>query len=83
MPQRYRRKSPIVEAERWEGDNLEAVSKFVGAECFWSADEQKLYFEHALGPLPVPVGYYVVRHPDGDVYIVAPVHFEATHEVTE
>lgn len=77
---KYRRRTTAVEAERWTGDNLDAIKAFLGVD-YAGIDHGdivlvKPYGGH--GPWRMPVGHWIVRE-DGRHRCVAPDIFDRTY----
>ncbi|QBI19365.1 hypothetical protein ER308_07270 [Egibacter rhizosphaerae] len=92
---RYVSKPQEVEAIQWRGDNPEEVASFLGGMAYFDVSapvggpddgQHELTIDAgkdgAQGPVPVPVGHWVVRKP-GDVthlWPVDPDHFAHKYE---
>ena len=87
---KYRKKSVVIEAFQWTGGSYECLTDFCGAPNWSRADVHDMAFddpeqvivynkaEHQW--LYVPVGHWIVRGVQGELYPCKPDIFTDTHE---
>lgn len=81
------RKKPVeVEVVQWTGDNYEEIEAFAGKDLLgetplseglqvWNTEENQY--------LTCPVGWWIIRGIEGEIYPCSPRVFEATYEQVE
>lgn len=90
---KYRKKPVVIDAIKWEGGDYECLNDFCGLN--WGrADSQDMPdFEEKENVvvwntkekqfLHVPVGYWLIRGIEGELYPCEPKIFEQTYELVE
>ena len=91
---KFRKKPVVIEAEQWKGGEHKWLDAFCGKN--WTRadaveygqptdDEQVVVFNTAEQAwLHVPVGHWIIRGTQGELYPCEPAIFQATYEpVTE
>jgi hypothetical protein len=89
----YRKKTEVIQAIQWTGDNLWEVINFTGfhpSAQEWTWEEyERLVASDGLkiftpeGPLKAAVGDYVIKNDHDEVYVCKPDRFLLTHEKEE
>jgi hypothetical protein len=82
---KYRRKSEIVEAIRWTGQNLHEINVWMNMpmlfDCFEDGAESELMLHTPAGETHVvPIGDYIIRGEEGEYHVYKPEIFETTYE---
>lgn len=90
MSNHYRKKPVVIEAIQWDGFNLKNVIALAGLHPSakkWSWGEyEKIVAQEGLkvftqeGPLFAPVGHWIVRAANGDVWPVSDEYFSENYE---
>ena len=91
MSNRYRKKPVVVEAVRWDGNNVDEVMKFIDFNSLPSVGVHVPGVGHtpALGTLDIPTlegtmtanpGDWIIKGVKGEYYPCKPDIFEATYE---
>lgn len=79
---KYRKKPVVVEAIRWDGDNLEEIATFMGKYTY----SNKLLPCFSLtiftlgGRMDASIGDYIIKGIKGEFYPCKPDIFEQTYE---
>lgn len=89
---KYRKKPVVIDAIHWEGGPYTNLEQFCGLnwgradahEVNWQGpdDKEGVVLWNALENcwIPCPVGHWVIRGLNGELYSCAPDIFEATYE---
>ena len=87
----YRKKPVIIEAIKWDGNNLAEIIKFTGLHPSaqkWTWEEYKhvvkadgLKIFTLEGPLLASVGDWIIRGVKGEFYPCKPDIFDSTYEL--
>lgn len=81
---KYRKKPVVVEAEKWEGDNLkDRNSMFQSPEVIIKYNCSEFIVSTLEGSMTGKVGDWLIRGIKGELYPCKPDIFEATYEVVE
>lgn len=84
---KYRKKPVVVEAIQWTGDNMDAISQFVGEDLVPMGDEYETSTEVGIftleGVMTAHVGDWIIKGVKGEFYPCKPDIFEETYEVVE
>jgi hypothetical protein len=94
MARKFQKKPVIVEAIQWKGGDYKILDEFCGrnwgradavGQEVWPSEisdaEQVMVFNTAEQSwLPVPVGHWIVRGIQGELYPCKPDIFEATYQ---
>ena len=82
---KYRRKPEIVEALRWEGDNLQGVinfiKKFQGEFVKLESGNVIFYKSSKCELKAIYLGNYIVEKNDGDLYTFHDSYFHELYEL--
>lgn len=90
---KFRKKPVVIDAIVWEGDDSECLQRFCGLnwaradarDHAWSNrdDGEQVIVWNALDNqwLEVPVGFYIIRGIEGELYPCDPSVFEKTYEL--
>lgn len=81
-PQKYR-KTGLVEAMQWTGDNIDAIWEWAGADKVYGPTENNpdwLIVGTLEGSLRCSLGDWVLRGPEGECWPVKGSIFAATYE---
>ncbi len=83
---KFRKKPVVVEAMRWEADHA-ALKVFVGESpdrhFLYNVDTNELTIVTLEGEMAAPVGYWIIRGVQGELYPCKPDIFDATYEAVE
>ena len=74
----YRKKPVIVEALRWDGENVAEVEYFLHSDDIRRL--QPITIETLEGSMTAQVGDWIIRGVKGEFYPCKPDIFEATYE---
>lgn len=79
----YRKKPVVIEALKWEGDNLIEIADFCGSA--WSMEQtcthgEMLIIKTLEGQHMAKVGDYIIKGVKGEFYPCKPDVFELTYE---
>ena len=90
MSEKYRKKPVVIEAVRWNGDNLSEVIEFTGlhesAQAFSWSEYELLVKDYGLkiftleGMMSADIGDMIIKGVQGEVYPCKPDIFEQTYE---
>lgn len=75
---KYRKKPVVIEAVKFDGDNVPEIKAFVGNKCYVGDDE--MLIRTLEGEMRVSLGDYVIKGVQGEFYPCKPDIFEATYE---
>jgi hypothetical protein len=88
--EKYRKKPVVVEAVKWDGNNLAYILSFTGrhhsiSDWEWERVEELVAAEGLKiftleGPLKASIGDYIIRGIKGECYPCKPDIFKATYE---
>ena len=79
MIKRYRKKSTIIEAVQWTGDNYDEIQDFVDGECCLAIGSF-LYVETLDGFEEVRKGDYIIKDIENEFYLCKEGIFNRTYE---
>lgn len=79
---KYRKKPVEVEALKWEIDNLDEMSTFIGDSRVWGyhAETNELIISTLEGVITANEGDYIIKGVKGEFYPCKPDIFEMTYE---
>lgn len=77
----YRRKSPLVKAVRWDGDNFADVDRLLGEKVLLNFDDT-LHLATGAFP-PIQVGHWLVLDEGDEVVAYDPTSFERNFEAVD
>jgi len=77
----FRKKPVVIEAVRWEGDNLSEIQRFYKRDSILAGD--KIIIKTLEGAMTADVGDWIIRGVKGEFYPCKPDIFEATYEKVE
>lgn len=80
---KYRKKSIIVEAVQWTGDNLAEVRQMDGFNDAHTCFFNDLKIKTLEGVMHASIGDYIIRGVAGEFYPCKPDVFEATYELVD
>jgi hypothetical protein len=82
---KYRKKPVVVEALKWEIDNLDEMSTFIGDSRVWGyyAETNELRISTLEGVMTANEGDYIIKGVKGEFYPCKPDIFEMTYEKVE
>ncbi len=86
---KFRKKPVVIEAQRWDGDNLPELREWAHAGMAPEAnsiithDGFSLYVRTLEGPLRAEVGDMIIRGVKGEFYPCKPDIFAATYDLAE
>lgn len=93
MKAQYRKKPVVIEAIKWEGNNLKEVIDFIGmhsSSLKWTWDEysevvasEGLKIFTLEGPMMASVGDMIIKGVNGELYPCKPGIFDKTYEPVE
>lgn len=76
----YRKKPVVIEAQIWNGDNIEDINSWTGGMTYWDADEQVLKIKTLEGIMNASIDDYIIRGVHGEYYACKPDIFKETYE---
>ncbi|WP_277048776.1 hypothetical protein [Solobacterium moorei] len=79
---KYRKKSVIVEAIKYDKGHIGKVLSFCG-ELYYNQYDNEYYVNTLEGPMKVTDGDYIIEGVNGEFYPCKPDIFEQTYEVVE
>ncbi len=78
---KFRKKPVVIDAVLWSGDNVDAVSEFLGATYIDIKLSTKSLFIHTLeGVMEASQGDWIIRGVRGEFYPCKPDIFDATYD---
>lgn len=82
MLKRYVKRPVECEAILWDGTNVDEIWDEFGAQNIYGPTEETtdIIVTTLEGPSRAPVGWYIVRGIEGELYPCKPSIFEATHD---
>ena len=75
---KYRKKPVVIEAIQWNGNNLNALTRFANSHIEFDNDLIKI--ETLEGVMTANVGDYIIKGVKGELYPCKPDIFEMTYE---
>lgn len=79
---RIRKKPVEVEAIEWTGKNYEDVCIF-SERILRKNKDDKLLIPTLEGTMKAPIGYYIIKGVEKELYAIAPEPFIKTYEILE
>ena len=79
---KYRKKPVIVEAIKYDNENIGKVLRFCG-ELYYNPYDNEYYVKTLEGHMKVTDGDYIIKGVKGEFYPCKPDIFEQTYEVVE
>jgi hypothetical protein len=76
---KYRKKPVVIQAVQWTGQNIHALSDFMGDVLIY--ENQNVYINTLEGKMHASVNDYIIRGVQGEFYACKPDIFEMTYEV--
>lgn len=79
---KYRKKPIVIEALKWEIENLDEMSTFIGNSREWGyhAETNELRIATLEGVMTANEGDYIIKGVKGEFYPCKPDIFEMTYE---
>lgn len=84
----FRKKPVVIDAMRWDGENIKAMADFIGRTSPLSnvADMthfREVHLQTLEGPMVARVGDWIIRGVKGELYPCKPDIFAATYEAVD
>lgn len=80
MIEKFRKRPVVIEAVRWNGNNVTEVCKFTGLYVSNLIVGGQLYIQTLEGVHHAAVGDYIIKGVQGEFYPCKPDIFEDTYE---
>jgi len=81
---KFRKKPVEIEAIQWTGDNMEAISQFVGEDLVPMEDEHEAQTKIGIvtleGVMTASIGDWIIKGVNGEFYPCKPDIFQKTYE---
>jgi hypothetical protein len=77
---KYRKKSVVIEAVQWTGQNEDEVDAFLGGAEWKTTSPPCPCIKTPEGTMTASVGDWIIKGVKGEFYLCKPDIFEATYE---
>lgn len=83
---RVRKKPVEIDGIQWDGTNIHEIWDAFGAQCVYGPTEENLgtlIITTLEGDMSAPVGWWILRGVEGELYPCKPSVFDTTYEVLD